>query len=130
MTSWLRNNLWRHSYAIMMCLFALFPLYLVVISSFNETGSLQVTSFVPKKISWRNYSMLFHDPTIPYLTWMKNSLIIAGLVSVLSVMLGASSAYAFSRLKFKGKKVAIQTLLLIQMFPAILALSEIGRAHV
>ena len=125
MTSWLRNNLWRHSYAIMMCLFALFPLYLVVISSFNETGSLQVTSFVPKKISWRNYSMLFHDPTIPYLTWMKNSLIIAGLVSVLSVMLGASSAYAFSRLKFKGKKVAIQTLLLIQMFPAILALSAL-----
>ena len=44
MTSWLRNNLWRHSYAILMCLFALFPLYLVVISSFNETGSLQVTS--------------------------------------------------------------------------------------
>ena len=108
-----------------MCLFALFPLYLVVISSFNETGSLQVTSFVPKTISWRNYSMLFHDPTIPYLTWMKNSLIIAGLVSVLSVMLGASSAYAFSRLKFKGKKVAIQTLLLIQMFPAILALSAL-----
>ena len=125
MTSWLRNNLWRHSYAILMCLFALFPLYLVVISSFNETGSLQVTSFVPKTISWRNYSMLFNDPTIPYLTWMKNSLIIAGLVSVLSVMLGASSAYAFSRLKFKGKKVAIQTLLLIQMFPAILALSAL-----
>ena len=68
MTSWLRNNLWRHSYAILMCLFALFPLYLVVISSFNETGSLQVTSFVPKTISWRNYSMLFNDPTIPYLT--------------------------------------------------------------
>ena len=125
MTSWLRNNLWRHSYAILMCLFALFPLYLVVISSFNETGSLQVTSFVPKTISWRNHSMLFNDPTIPYLTWMKNSLIIAGLVSVLSVMLGASSAYAFSRLKFKGKKVAIQTLLLIQMFPAILALSAL-----
>jgi arabinogalactan oligomer/maltooligosaccharide transport system permease protein len=108
-----------------MCLFALFPLYLVVISSFNETGSLQVTSFVPKSISWRNYSMLFNDPTIPYLTWMKNSLIIAGLVSILSVMLGASSAYAFSRLKFKGKKAAIQTLLLIQMFPAILALSAL-----
>ena len=125
MIKWLRNNLWRHTYAIVMCLFALFPLYLVVISSFNETGSLQVTSFVPKTISWRNYSMLFNDPTIPYLTWMKNSLVIAGLVSALSVMLGASSAYAFSRLKFKGKKVAIQTLLLIQMFPAILALSAL-----
>lgn len=125
MISWLRHNLWRHAYAIFMCIFALFPLYLVVISSFNETGSLQVTSFVPTKISWRNYSMLFKDPTIPYLAWMKNSLFIAGLVAILSVMLGASSAYAFSRLKFRGKKTSIQTLLLIQMFPAILALSAL-----
>lgn len=125
MISWLRHNLWRHAYAIFMCIFALFPLYLVVISSFNETGSLQVTSFVPTKISWRNYSMLFKDPTIPYLAWMKNSLIISGLVAILSVMLGASSAYAFSRLKFRGKKTSIQTLLLIQMFPAILALSAL-----
>ena len=125
MTKWLRNNLWRHLYSLFMCSFALFPLYLVVISSFNETGSLQVTSFVPKTFSWRNYKILFNDPTIPYLTWMKNSLFIAGLVSIISVMLGASSAYAFSRLKFKGKKIAIQTLLLIQMFPAILALSAL-----
>lgn len=125
MISWLRHNSWRHAYAIFMCIFALFPLYLVVISSFNETGSLQVTSFVPTKISWRNYSMLFKDPTIPYLAWMKNSLFIAGLVAILSVMLGASSAYAFSRLKFRGKKTSIQTLLLIQMFPAILALSAL-----
>ena len=125
MTKWLRENLWRHITGIIMCLFALFPLYLVVITSFNETGSLKITSFIPTDISFANYRLLFTDERIPYLTWMKNSLVIASFVAVVSVVIGAASAFAFSRLKFKGKKAGIQVLLLIQMFPAILALSAV-----
>lgn len=125
MTRWLKENLWRHITGIAMCVFALFPLYLVVLSSLNESGSLQVTSFIPKDISFANYAKLFDDPTIPYLTWMKNSLLISGFVAVASVVIGAASAFAFSRLKFKGKKIGIQLLLLIQMFPAILALAAV-----
>lgn len=125
MIKWLRENLWRHMVGIVMAIFALFPLYLVVISSINPSGSLQVTSFIPKEFSWKNYQMLFNDPTIPYLTWMKNSLIIASAAALLSVVISAASAFAFSRLKFKGKKSGIQLLLLIQMFPAILALSAV-----
>ena len=108
-----------------MCVFALFPLYLVVITSFNESGSLKVTSFLPTEVSLENYKLLFTDERIPYLTWMKNSLVVASFVAVVSVTIGAASAFAFSRLKFKGKKFGIQSLLLIQMFPAILALSAV-----
>jgi arabinogalactan oligomer/maltooligosaccharide transport system permease protein len=72
-----------------------------------------------------NYEKLFNDPTIPYMRWMLNSLIIAGSVAVLSVVIGAASAFAFSRLRFKGKKMGLQALLLIQMFPAILAIAAI-----
>jgi arabinogalactan oligomer / maltooligosaccharide transport system permease protein len=125
MTRWLRENLWRHLVAIFVALFALFPLYLVVISSINPTGSLQVTSFIPREFSMKNFETLFNDPTIPYLTWMKNTLFIAGLVAVVSVVIGASAAFAFSRLRFRGKKTGLQTLLLVQMFPAILALSAL-----
>ena len=125
MTKWLRENLWRHITGIIMCLFALFPLYLVVITSFNESGSLKITSFIPTDISFANYRLLFTDERIPYMTWMKNSLVIASFVAVVSVVVGAASAFAFSRLKFKGKKAGIQVLLLIQMFPAILALSAV-----
>jgi arabinogalactan oligomer/maltooligosaccharide transport system permease protein len=125
MTKWLRENLWRHVVAIIVALFALFPLYLVVISSINPTGSLQVTSFIPREFSTKNFEILFNDPTIPYLTWMRNTLYIAGLVAVVSVVIGASAAFAFSRLRFRGKKTGLQTLLLVQMFPAILALSAL-----
>ncbi|MEY4714398.1 MAG: hypothetical protein RIQ37_728 [Actinomycetota bacterium] len=125
MTKWLRDNLWRHAVALGAVGFALFPIYMVVISSLNPTGSLQVTSFVPNEISFINYTQLFTDPTIPFMTWMWNSLYIAGLVSIVSVIIGAASAFAFSRLRFKGKKLGLQTLLLVQMFPAILALAAV-----
>lgn len=108
-----------------MCLFSLFPLYLVVLSSLNTGGSLQLTSFLPSQVSLENYKLLFNDDRIPYLTWVKNSLIIASTVALSSVFIGAASAFAFSRLRFKGKKFGIQLLLLVQMFPAVLALSAI-----
>ena len=125
MITWLRSNLWRHVLIISVCLFSLFPLYLVVISSFNSTGSLRLDSFIPREISFANYKMLFSDPAIPYLTWMKNSLVVAGATAVLSVTIGSASAFAFSRLNFKGRKTGIQMLLLVQMFPAILAISAV-----
>ncbi len=125
MSIWLRTNAWRHVLIISVCLFSLFPLYLVVVSSFNSTGSLRLDSFIPREISFANYKMLFTDPTIPYMTWVKNSLIIAGATAVLSVTIGSASAFAFSRLNFKGRKSGIQLLLLVQMFPAILAISAV-----
>ena len=125
MNKWLRQDLWRHLVGIAICLFALFPLYLVIISSFSSSGSLQLSSFLPREISFANYDKLFNDPTIPYLTWVKNSLYIAGSVAVFSVIIGTASAFAFSRLKFRGRKFGIQLLLLVQMFPAILAISAV-----
>ena len=125
MIKWLKNNLWRHAVAISIVLFSIFPLYLVVVSSFNPSGSLQITSFIPSAFSWANYEVLFNSPAIPYLTWMKNSLIIAGAVAVISVVIGAASAFAFSRLRFRGKKRGLELLLLVQMFPAVLALSAV-----
>ncbi len=125
MNKWLKQDLWRHVVGIAICLFALFPLYLVIISSFSSSGSLQLSSFLPREISFANYDKLFNDPTIPYLTWVKNSLLIAGSVAIFSVIIGTASAFAFSRLKFKGRKFGIQLLLLVQMFPAILAISAV-----
>ena len=125
MNKWLKQDLWRHLVGIAICLFALFPLYLVIISSFSSSGSLQLSSFIPQEISFANYNKLFNDPAIPYLICVKNSLLIAGSVAVISVVIGSASAFAFSRLRFKGRKLGIQLLLLVQMFPAILAISAV-----
>ncbi len=124
-TNWFKNNAWRHVVAWLCCFFAIFPLYLVVLASFSPQQSLASTSFIPTGFVFENYKMLFTDPTVPFLTWMKNSAIVAASVSLLSVLIGASSAFAFSRLKFRGKRTGLQALLLVQMFPSVLALSAI-----
>jgi len=125
MMNWLKSNLWRHAVGIFTVLFAMFPIYLVVVSSFNPSGSLATESFIPTEFSLINYEELFTSPAIPFMTWMGNSIMIAGLVALLSVVIGAASAFAFSRLRFKGKKKALELLLLVQMFPAILAIAAV-----
>ena len=61
----------------------------------------------------------------PFLRWYLNSMLVAGLAAFLTVMLGALAAYAFSRFRFKGRRVGMTSLLLIQMFPQFLAVVAI-----
>jgi arabinogalactan oligomer/maltooligosaccharide transport system permease protein len=122
---WFASKGWRHAIAWAVCFFALFPLYMIVLTSFKKTTTLQVGSFLPTGFTLVNFDSLLNNPTIPFYTWMSNSVVISLFVAVVSVFVGAASAFAFSRLRFKGKKGSIQLLLLIQMFPSVLALSAV-----
>ena len=120
-----RNNLWKHALAISLVLFTAFPIYVVIVTSFDPTGGISTSSLLPVKFSLDNYTLLFPDPRVPYWSWMKNSLIIATATALTSVAIGAAGAFAFSRLRFKGRKTGLKALLLIQVFPSFLSLSAI-----
>lgn len=120
-----RNNLWKHALAISLVLFTAFPIYVVIVTSFDPTGGISTSSLLPVKFSLDNYTLLFTDPRVPYWSWMKNSLIIATATALTSVAIGAAGAFAFSRLRFKGRKTGLKALLLIQVFPSFLSLSAI-----
>lgn len=122
--SWFKNLFWRHALAWVLIVFTLFPIYVVLATSVDPSGSI-AANLKPVVFSFENYTRLFNDPNVPYLTWMKNSLIVAGLNAIFSVLIGAAAAFAFSRLRFKGRKVGLQTLLLVQVFPAFLAAAAI-----
>ena len=55
-----------------------------------------------------------------FLRWVMNSVIVAGLVSLITTAVCALAAYPFSRMRFWGRQYGIMALLLIQMFPAIM----------
>jgi arabinogalactan oligomer/maltooligosaccharide transport system permease protein len=61
----------------------------------------------------------------PYLHWVLNSMIVAGCTAIFTTLLGALAAYAFSRFRFKGRRMGMMTLLLIQMFPQFAAVAAI-----
>jgi len=110
---------------IFVSLFSLIPIYTVITSSLNNSKDLATTSLFPHKLSLDNFRFLFNSPYIPFLKWTENSLILSVITSLVSVLVGLFASYAFSRLKFKGRKTSLQLLLLIQVFPNFLALAAI-----
>jgi arabinogalactan oligomer/maltooligosaccharide transport system permease protein len=76
-------------------------------------------------IDFGNYVELFSNPDAPFAAWFVNTLVIGIISSVATVFLGALAAYAFSRMRFTGRRVGLLTLLLVQMFPQFLAIVAI-----
>ncbi|MGB4136082.1 MAG: sugar ABC transporter permease [Microbacterium sp.] len=118
---WFRDTGWRHIVALVLVVFALFPLAYVLSASLSSSGSLVGSNHLFTTIDFRNYVKLFTNPDQPFVMWVLNTLFIGLLTSVLSVFLGAMAAYAFSRMRFRGRRVGLLSLLLIQMFPQFLA---------
>lgn len=118
------SNWFSHAFAWFMIAFSIFPIYVVITSSLSTSGALS-QSIIPTEINWINYERLFTDDQVPFLTWMGNSLLLAGVNAVLSVFIGILAAFAFSRLQYRGKKQSLQMLLLVQVFPNFLALAAI-----
>jgi arabinogalactan oligomer/maltooligosaccharide transport system permease protein len=94
------------------------PLVLVFIASFTPGNAFIVTSLIPTSFSWEHYQSVFDPNQTQILTWLRNSAIVCICTSVVSVLLVATTGYAFSRFKFVGRKYGLMSLLLIQMFPA------------
>lgn len=116
---------WRHLLAIVVVIWALFPVLFIVSAALNPAGTLSATSPIPQHFSTKNFTDLFSSTTFPYLTWFKNSLIVAGLGTLIQLFIAACAAYAFSRLRWKGRRPGLMALLLAQMFPALLAFPAI-----
>ena len=124
---------WRHLVGIIAAVFALFPVVYVVSAAFNADSTLSSASLIPRKVTTQNFHQLFAkgdqlqntSEASNYGHWYLNTLIVAGATAFLTVMLGAMAAYAFSRFRFKGRRMGMLSLLLIQMFPQLLAVVAI-----
>jgi arabinogalactan oligomer/maltooligosaccharide transport system permease protein len=114
---------------IFMTLFALYPIWFAILASGRAGDRLYTLNlagmFVPTEWTWENYQILFTDK--PFLTWIKNSLIIASCTAIAALFLGTSAAFAFSRFKFRGREAGLIVFLAIQAFPGILALVPIAQ---
>jgi hypothetical protein len=110
----------------------MFPLLMVVSISFRE-GNFAVGSLLPERPTLEHWSLalgiaytredgLIVEPPFPVLTWLWNSVKLAIASAVLVVCLSTTGAYAFARMQFAGKATLLKSMLIAQMFPAVLAL--------
>ncbi len=113
----------------------IFPLIMVIAISFRN-GNFAVGEIIPSNptldhwklalgMSITNADGSITPPPFPVLTWLWNSIKIAGITALMIVTLSTTCAYAFARLRFRGKSTILQGMLIFQMFPAVLALVAI-----
>lgn len=120
------RGLWcRYVVAVVACVFAVFPILYVLSASLNPSGTMTGSNSLFTTFSGSNYVKLFTDSERPYGRWYLNTTLLAVGVSLLTVLFSALAAYAFSRLRFHGRRGGLLSLMLIQMFPQMLAVTAI-----
>jgi arabinogalactan oligomer/maltooligosaccharide transport system permease protein len=115
----------RHVFVLVTCAFAIFPILFVVSAAINPLGTLASTDLLPSGASPGNFVNLLTSDGYPFGRWFFNSVFIALVSSFASLLLSMFAAYAFSRMRFAGRRVGLLALLLIQMFPQFLAIVTI-----
>ncbi|HTJ32835.1 MAG TPA: sugar ABC transporter permease [Dactylosporangium sp.] len=123
MTAWVRTVGWRHAAGVAAVVFSLFPIVFVVSAALNPLGTLSSTGLVPEAAGLGNFADLFAKTD--FARWYLNSILVAGLAAAAGVFLSILAAYAFSRMRFRGRRVGLVTLLLIQTFPQFLSVVTI-----
>jgi maltose/maltodextrin transport system permease protein len=134
-----KSQRWRvfagHGFLVVFLVFTLFPLAMVISISLRP-GNFATGSLIPEHISlehWRLALGLSYvdvngtvvKPPFPVLLWLWNSIKVAAVAATLMVALSTTAAYAFARLRFRGKTATLNAIMLLQMFPAVLALVAI-----
>ena len=115
---WWREVGWRHVIGIVMIAICVLPLLYVISASLNPNGTLTGSNKLFRTFSLTNYSEL---ASTDFAKWGVNSLVICTVTALGTVFMGAAAAYAFSRFRFSGRRASLTALLLIQMFPQMLA---------
>lgn len=122
-----------HLLLMAILLIVLFPVLYVISISFNQMGSIS-SELIPQKMTLAHWKYIFGieyvdavtgeliKPPFPIMTWLWNSVKVAGITSVLMLLLSTTSAYALSRFRFAGKQSSLMVLMIVQMFPNIMAM--------
>ncbi|MGI9667305.1 MAG: sugar ABC transporter permease [Acidimicrobiia bacterium] len=119
---WLRMLGWRHIVAVLAVMFALYPVMYIISSSLSGEDNLAAATLIPQTFNLESYELFFSNPDLtPFVTWLRNTWVVSLSAAGFNVFLASMAAYAFSRFRFRGRRVGLLTLLLVQLFPQFLA---------
>ena len=118
---WWREVGWKHIVGIAVIIYCVIPLLYVLSVSFVPNAVLTAPLSLSNGISFDNFKELGSDQYSMYWQWIINSLVVSTVTAIGTVLMGAAAAYAFSRFRFRGRRGTLTFLLLVQMFPQMLA---------
>lgn len=108
--------------AIVLVTFSIFPVLWIFSAAINPVTDMANQQLIPPNANFSNFKELTTNPIFPFFTWMKNSLKVSTLSTLLTLTLTTMAAFAFSRFRFTGRQTLLKSILLIQSFPNLLAI--------
>jgi len=123
---WIRRNGLLLLGVVFIALYCLFPFYWMIVSSLKVEPDIFGNGLWPSHPTFANYKAVFDQQKFAYP--LRNSLIVAGTTTVIALIVGAFSAYALARLRFRGKFLVLGAVLAVAMFPPIALLTPIFEA--
>jgi multiple sugar transport system permease protein len=102
---------------LVVLLYALIPVIWITALSLKPPEQVADGRFIPSEFTLDNYDSVFSADT--FNAALVNSIGIAAIATVVSIVLAAMAAYATSRLEFTGKGLILSGSLAVAMFPAI-----------
>lgn len=122
---WFLDTGWRHVAGVIVLIVAMLPIVFVLSSALNPNGTLTGSNALFSKVGFDSFERILTNPQVPFVAWFGNTLIISGITAILTVFLGALAAYAFSRMRFTGRRFGLIAIVIVQMFPQLLAVVAI-----
>lgn len=100
---------------------SVFPLYYALVTALRPSGALFKVAYWPEQFDLSSFGTIFGQQ--PFGRQIVNSVVVAGSVVVLSLVLGVTAAFAFGRVRFRGRGALMVTILAVSMFPQVSVLS-------
>lgn len=114
------SNAVIYAVLIIMSVIWLTPFVCILLESFRCESTWQVGYVIPKQWGFDNYVNLWTTTNFP--TWFKNTLIIGVIASLVQTIITLSMSYTLSRMRFKGRKLLMNAMLVLGMFPGFISM--------
>ena len=111
------STILTYVFILALALVVVFPFYWMIITSlkeYNEIISSQQT-FFPTIVMWSNYVYVFQR--FDFTTYMFNTIVVAIFSTLGTLITTIFAAFAFARLKFKGREAVFMIFLMTMMIP-------------
>ncbi len=105
---------------IVMSIIWLIPFVFILLESFRCESTYQVGYVIPQRWGLDNYINLFSKTDFP--KWYTNTLTISLFTAVIQTIIVLSMSYTLSRLRFSGRKLLMNVMLVLGFFPGFLSM--------
>lgn len=117
----LLKNIGFYALVVVIVVFAVFPFYYAIVTSFATGSEIFKINYWPKAFDWGNYESVLGGRN--FVRSIGNSIFIATTTVLFALFLAVTASYALARVRFRGRGLLLMMILAVSMFPQIAVLA-------